>query len=83
MSDPAPVLHMLYDKAGSGKSTLGRQLAQAPLTILISPRASGSSACSLTTPMTSGIRIAPSSWPRRKCPIPAECIFCTPVRIAR
>ena len=35
MSNPVPVLHMLYGKAGSGKSTLCSQLAQAPLSILI------------------------------------------------
>ena len=35
MSNPVPVLHILYGKAAAGKSTLCSQLAQAPLTILI------------------------------------------------
>jgi predicted kinase len=35
MSNPTPVLHILYGKAGAGKSTLCSQLALAPQTILI------------------------------------------------
>ncbi len=33
---PRPVLHMVCGKIGAGKSTLTRQLAQAPATVLIS-----------------------------------------------
>ena len=36
MPDHSPRLHILCGKAASGKSTLGQQLASAPLTVLIS-----------------------------------------------
>lgn len=35
MTTPAPVLHLICGKIASGKSTLARQLAEAPKTVLI------------------------------------------------